>query len=160
SAQIVQQVKAALTKLKVSGATAARLVDNRMYTPADLLIISSALTRLRAANTQLFVSRAAQAKERDVAFFQRTRAAMLAARSAELGGLTEFVSAAGFPLNRTRDGKIVALFPLDDVIWTDVFARALGAVTDALVQMGVQQSPTIAVAASVTPTAEDEIKKL
>lgn len=118
SAQIVQQVKATLQRMKVLAVSSARLVDNKRYTTADLLIMTSALARLNAGKNDLFIARAAQAETRDVAVFQRRRAELLAAKSDELGGIAEFVSVAGFPLNRTRDGTIVAMFPLDDVAWT------------------------------------------
>jgi hypothetical protein len=160
SAQIVQQVKAMLQRMNVSAASSARLLNNRLYTPADLLIMTSALARLKAGKVDLFVARAAQADTRDVAYFQRRRAELLAARSAELGGITEFVSIAGFPLNRTSDGTIVALFPLDDVTWTENSARAFAAVTEGLRQLGDQQSPVLATTAAVTPMAEQELKKL
>jgi hypothetical protein len=160
SAQIVQQVKATLKRLNVSAASSARLVGNKLYTPADLLIMSNALATLKAGNTELFIARAAEADGRDVAFFQRQRAVLLAAKSATLGGIVEFVSVAGFPLNRTRDGTIVALFPLDDVTWVETSARAFAAVTERLRQIGYQKSPVLATTALVTPMAEEELKKL
>ena len=100
SAQIVQQVKATLQRLNVPAASSARLIDNKLYTPADLLIMTNALSRLKAGNTQLFIARAAEADTRDVAFFQRRRAELLAVKSGELGGIVEFVSVGTFPLNR------------------------------------------------------------
>jgi hypothetical protein len=160
SAQIVQQVRATLQRLKVPAASAARLIDNRLYTPADLLIMTNALARMKAGNTQLFIARAAQANTRDVAYFQRRRAELLATQSAELGGIVEFVSVGGFPLNRTRDGTIVAVFPLDDVTWTETYARAFTTVTGQLRLLGYQQSPILATSATVTPMADDELKKL
>lgn len=160
SAQIVQQVKATLQRLKVSAASAARLINNKLYTPADLLIMTSALAKLKASNTELFIARAGRADTRDVAFFQRGRAELLAAKSSDLGELVEFVLVGAFPLNRTRDGKIVALFPLDDVTWTESSARAFTAVTENLHQLGYQQSPVLATDATVTPMAAEELKKL
>jgi hypothetical protein len=160
SAQIVQQVKATLQRLKISAAASARLVDNKLYTPADLLVMSSALARLKAGGTELFVVRAAQANTRDVAYFQRQRAELLAANSEELGGIAEFVSVGDFPLNRTRDGTIVALFPLDDITWTEPSARAFTTVTESLRALGHRQPPVLATAAAVTAQANDELTKL
>lgn len=160
SAQIIQQVKATLQKLKVSPATSARLVDNKLYTPADLLILTSALAQLRAANTESFAVRAAEANTRDVAYFQRLRAELLAAKSRELGGIVEFVSVGGFPLNRTRDGTIIALFPLDDVTWTETSARAFTTVTGSLRLLGNQPAPVLATTAAVTSMADEELKRL
>ena len=47
SAQIVGLVKGQLLKLRVPANVADRFVQNRTYTPADLLIISQALRRMR-----------------------------------------------------------------------------------------------------------------
>jgi hypothetical protein len=160
SAQIVQQVSATLQRLKVPAAGAQKLIANRLYTPADLLVMSNALARLKAGNTPLFVARAAEADTRDVAFFQRRRAELLAARSAELGGIVDFVSVGGFPLNRTRDGTVVALFPLDDVTWTETAARAFTTVIGALRLTGYQGSPVLATTGAVTPMAEEQLKRL
>lgn len=160
SAQIVQQVKATLHRLKVPVATSARLVENKLYTPTDLLIMSSALARLKAGGTELFVRRAAQANTRDVAYFQRQRAELLAAKSDELGGIVEFVPVGDFPLNRTRDGTIVALFPLDDITWTETSARAFTTVTASLRELGYQRSPVLATAAAVTVLANDQLRTL
>ena len=160
SAQIVQQVRATLQRLKVPAASSARLIDNKLYTPSDLLIMTNALARLKAGNTQLFIARAMQADTRDVAFFQRRRAEILAAKSTEFGGITEFVSVGTFPLNRTRDGTIVALFPLDEVTWTETSARAFITITGSLRLLGYQQSPVLATTAAVTPMADEELKKL
>jgi len=160
SAQILQQVRETLQQLGVSGQTSARLIGNKLYTPADLLVMTSALARLRAGKTELFVARAAQAEGRDVAFFQRRRAELLAAKSAELGGISEFVSVAGFPLNRARNGTIVAVFPLDDVTWVESSGRAFEAVTAGLRQIGYSQSPVLATTAAITPTAAQELQRL
>ncbi len=159
SAQLIQQVKGSLQKLKVSAANSERLINNKLYTPADLLIMSNALARLKAGNTNLFITRAAQADTRDVAFFQRQRAELLAAKSNELGVIVEFVSVGTFPLNRTRDGTFVALFPLDDIIWTETAAHAFTAVTEDLHHIGYYQ-PVLATAAGVTPLADEELRKL
>ena len=47
------------------------------------------------------------------------RADLIAARSAQLGGLVAFVPVAGHVVNVTRDGTAVAVFPLDDLAWTE-----------------------------------------
>ena len=60
---------AGLLKGRVPRATAERLVQNRVYTPADLLLLSKALASLKAQNTALFVARAAGAATREEAVF-------------------------------------------------------------------------------------------
>jgi len=160
-AQILQEVKATLLRLNVPSGTVARFVENRAYTPADLLLISRALARLNANNTAVFIDRAAGASTRDVAFFQRRRAELLAERSRELGGITEFASVGGFPLNRTRAGTVVAAFPFDQVAWTAIMENAANAVTSELRRSGaVAPKPVLATSGAVTPTASSEFQRL
>jgi hypothetical protein len=123
SAQIAESVMAGLLKDRVPRASAERLVHNRVYTPADLLILSKSLASLKAQNTALFVARAAGAATREEAMFQRRRAELLAS-NAKLLGIGPFVDVAGFPLNRLKDGRLLALFPLDEVAWTEGVAAA------------------------------------
>lgn len=155
SSQIVEIVKKDLQQLQVSPNVVARLVQNRAYTPADLLIMAKSLTALRASNTNRFVSRAAAAPTRDEAFFQRRRTELLAANAGAFG-ITSFVDVGGFPLNRTRGGALLALFPIDEISWTEGVGQAFGAATKA-----ANASPLIlATQGSLTPLARREIETL
>jgi hypothetical protein len=161
SAQIVQEVKSTLLQLNVPPDTVARFVTNRAYTPADLLLISRALARLNVNNTQAFIDRAAEANTRGVAFFQRRRAELLSERSQELGGITDFIIVGGFPLNRSRAGNIIALFPFDDVAWTAITERAADAMTNDLRRDGaLARKPILATNGAVTLMASGEFQKL
>lgn len=156
SAQIVSQVKTMLLKLKVSSATVDLFVSNRNYTPADLFLMASALTKLNAAGTEIFLDRAAQAATHDVAYFQRQRAELLS----NLRGISDFISIDGFPLNRKYDGTIMAVVPVDDIIWTETTSKLFNRVTTSMRQRGIHNSAVLASNATVTPLAEKELEKL
>jgi hypothetical protein len=161
SAQVVQEVKSTLQQLRVSNGTIVRFVGNRAYTPADMLAISRALARLRANNTQAFVDRAASVNTRELAYFQRSRAEFLAARSNDLGRITNFTVVGGFPLNGTRDGNIVAAFPFDDLAWTAIVEQAATGVTSELRANGrLARKPILATNGPITPMASTELQKL
>ena len=117
STEIVDMVAGRLAALDVPAETAARLIQNRVYSPADLLIMAEALTTLNARGSAIFVDRAADAATRDEAVFQRVRARVLAGQGQALG-IRAFEDVGGFPLNRLADGRILALFPFDEVSWT------------------------------------------
>lgn len=157
SAQVVDIVVTDLQRLGVSPALAQRLVQNRAYTPADLLVISKSLGRLKAGGTQLFVARAADAASRDEAFFQRRRAELLAANAKTLG-IGSFVMVGNFPLNRLADGRLLALFPLDEVAWTERVAQAFTRAGQAT--SGGTAAPVLAITGSLTPMAREEIGRL
>jgi hypothetical protein len=59
AAQVIAETRAILLSLGVSEEATNRLVENRNYTPADLLIMALALKRLNAQNTAAFDSRIA-----------------------------------------------------------------------------------------------------
>ena len=138
-----------------------RLVENRNYTPTDLLIISRALAKIGAQNTAAFVDSAAvEGTTRDIAFYERRLAVLMAARNDALGGLTSFVTAAGQPVAIRRDGTPVAVFPLDDLAWTEVPRRAFTTAAAQLKRAHPGDHPILATTGAVTPMAARELKKL
>ena len=157
SAQIAQEVKASLARLRVPPSVASRFVDNRRYTPADLLIMSRSLAALRAENTRLFIARAGDAETREEAVFQRQRAVLLA-RHAKTYGIGAFVDVAGFPLNRLNDGRVIAVFPFDEISWTErvagVFQKAASSAPHDHGQ------PLLVTTGELTPLAKDEVARL
>jgi hypothetical protein len=159
AAQVIAESRATLLSLGVPEESVSRLVENRKYTPADLLIMSRALKRLNAQNTTAFVDHAAGAGSRNVAFYDRRRAQILAARSGELGGLVSFVKFGGQPINLARNGNIVAAFTVDDIAWTEVQQRTFIAATAEIRRTNPGATPVLATTGAVTPMAAAEIGK-
>jgi hypothetical protein len=158
AAQVIAEVRTTLASLDVSAETTDRFVENRNYTPADLLIMSRALKQLGAQNTGIFVALAAEATSRNTAFYQRVQTELLAARNAELGGIAAFTTVAGHVVTVSRSGNVVAAFPFDGLVWTAVPQR-----TFADVNAGLPRSsgaPVFATSGEVTPMAAAEIGKL
>jgi hypothetical protein len=160
AAQVIVEVRGILNSLGVSEDSASRLVENRNFTPADLLIMARALAQLGAQNTEAYVSQAADAASRDAAFFQRRRADVLAQRSADFGGLVAFVTVAGQAVNVARDGRIVALFPFDELAWTELPQRTFRAANAELHRNSPGRTAVFATTGQVTPVAAAEIKRL
>ena len=160
AAQVIAEAKSTLASLGIPPETIDRLVENRNYTPADLLIMARALKRLGAENTVIFVDKAAGAGSRNVAFYHRRRAQILAARSNELGGIVSFISVGGQPVNTTRNGTIVAAFTFDDIVWTDIQQKTFVVATAQIRQIRPGSAPALAATGTITPLADTEIKKL
>lgn len=160
AAQVIVEVRNNLKSLSVPDELVERLVDNQNYTPSFLLVMSRALVQLNAQNTEAFIERAAEANSYGVAYFHWRRADLIAARSAELGGLVAFVPVAGHAINVTRDGKAVAVFPLDDLAWTNLPKRTFLAANTELRSRNPRGAALFATTGSVTPLAAAEIKKL
>ncbi len=160
AAQVIAEVRTILQSLDVSPETTNRLLENRNYTPADLLIMALALKQLNAQNTAIFVEHAAGAGSRNAAFYQRRRTQILAARSAELGGLASFLKVGGQPINVARNGNIVAAFMFDDVAWTELQQRTFVAATAEIRRARPAAHPVLATTGAVTPMAAAAIRKL
>jgi len=157
AAQVIAETRATLLGLGIPDENISRLVENRNYTPADLLIMALALKKLNAENTTAFVDHVAGAGTRNVAFYHRRRAQILAARSNELGGIVSFVTFGGQPINITRNGNVVAAFTVDDIAWTDVQQRTFIAATAEIQRMKPGATPVLATTGAVTPMAAAEI---
>jgi hypothetical protein len=160
AAQVIVEVRGILISLQIPEELINRLVENRNYTPADLLIMSRALMQIGAQNSAVFLNVAADAQTRGTAYFHRRRAELLAQRGAELGGLAAFVPVAGHAVNVTRDGRAVAVFALDDLAWTDLPRRTFGAANAELRRSSPGRGVVFATTGQVTPVAAAEIKKL
>jgi hypothetical protein len=160
AAQVIAEAKTTFLSVGIPAETIDRLVENRNYTPADLLIMARALKRLGAGNTVIFVDKAAGAGSRNVAFYHRRRAQILAEHSTELGGLASFVSVGGQPINTTRNGTIVAAFTFDDIAWTEIQQKTFAAATAQIRQIRPGSTPVLAATGTITPLAATEIKSL
>jgi hypothetical protein len=159
AAQVIAEARATLASLGVSDESASRLVENRNYTPADLLIMARALKQLNAQDTTAFVDHASGAGSRNVAFYHRRRAQIIAARSNQLGGIDSFVTFGGQAINVARNGNIVAAFTVDDIAWTEVQQRTFVAVTAEIQRAKPGATPVLATTGVVTPLAAAEIGK-
>lgn len=160
AAQVIATTRVTLQSLNVPPATIDSLVENRNFTPADLLIMAQALKQLNAENTAAFVEHAAGAGSRNVAFYHRRRAQILAAHSADFGGIVSFIVVGGQPINVTQRGNIVAAFTFDDIAWTGIQQRTFHAATAEIRRMKPGSTPILAATGAVTPLAAAEIKKL
>ena len=160
AAQVIAEVRTTFLSLGVPEPTINRLVENQNYTPSFLLVMSRALARLKAKNTAAFIERAADANSYGVAYFHLRRADLIAARSAELGGLVAFVPVAGHAINVSRDGKAVAVFPLDELAWTALPKRTFLAANAELRSRNPNGIAVLATTGQLTPLASSEIKNL
>jgi hypothetical protein len=161
AAQVIAEARETLRSLDVPDESVDQLLNNRNYTPSDLLLMSHALKQLGAKNTAIFVdSAAAQGTTRDVAFYERRLAQLMVARSNAVGGIVSFISVTGQPVTIRRSGTAVAVLALDDLAWTAVPERAFKAATAELKRERPGDHPTLATTGAVTPMARREIEKL
>jgi hypothetical protein len=159
--QLLVETRDNLQKLGVPPESINHLIENRNYTPSDLLIMSRVLVQLHAQDSTVFIDDAAAANTRDLAFYERRLAEFMAARSASLGGLVAFVRVAGHPINVSRSGNSVAIYPLDDLAWTERVRHAFTTTTaDLHGERPGTLHPAFVTTGVVTPLAAQEVKRL
>jgi hypothetical protein len=74
--------------------------------------------------------------------------------------LMSFEAVSSFAMNRDKAGNFVAVFPFDEVLWTEITSRSFGELTAALAKQSAGAKPIFATTAHVSPTAEAQLKKL
>ena len=119
AAQILDINRNLLKKMGVDDELNNKLLSNAYYTPLDMAAMVAALDSMGGVRDRdVFVSRAAAADGRAIAYVLRRTAELMADDYRKHGGYVRFVSLAAFPYVITRDGRIMALLPIDALSWT------------------------------------------
>ncbi|MGE0565762.1 MAG: hypothetical protein AB7O50_14735 [Pseudolabrys sp.] len=158
-AQILDVNRDLLTKMGVPAELNARLLANRNYTPIDMLAMVAALDSMKGVGDRVvFAERAAAADQRDIAYYFRRQAELLALEQRRRGGMVRFVSLVGDPFVVMRDGRIVTLAPIDALSWTRPTAEGLGAITAARKEIAPKSAGEIRITGMATPLARKQLK--
>ena len=160
-AQILDLNRQRLSAMDVETTAIDALLTNKNYTPLDVTAMVAALDSMKTVEARsIFVARAAFANQKDVAYFMRRRAELLADYQAKTGALVRFVSLGGFPFNETREGKIVGVLPIDIISWTQNTSRAALAITDAIKRSNASGQPELRITGRATSLAKQRLKDL
>ncbi|MGF7162544.1 hypothetical protein FHS85_004198 [Rhodoligotrophos appendicifer] len=159
-AQLDEINQAALLAMGVNPTVMAAFMSNQHYTPADKTLVVAALKSMpRAANKTLYVAKIAGAADVDAAFFHRVQTQWMAAYNAKVEPITGFANVLGFPLLVRADGKLVGLFPMDILAWTDPVRKTVLAMSQKIsAESGAPVE--IRLSGTVTDEARREIAKV
>jgi hypothetical protein len=156
--QILDLNRDLLTKMAVPKELTELLLTNGHYTPVDMLALVAALDSMKGVDDRwVFVQRAAGVQQRFAAFFMRRQAELMAAEHRR-HKFTRFVSLAGYPVLATRDGRIVALAPVDIASWTPTTAAAFSDVANARRQVAPKAAGEIRITGQATALAKKQLK--
>lgn len=152
--------RAKLTAMRVPEPATNAFLDNAFYTPMDHTIIVSALAKMNGvANRGVFVTRASQARNRDLAVFIRHRAEMLADYHRRVEPLADFVEVRGLPLNRTRAGKVVAIVAFDQLVWTKQASDLVAVIDQDIRQRRLGTTIELRIAGTATALAREGLRE-
>ncbi len=158
--QILDINRDLLNKMGVDESLRDKLLANRNYTPIDMAAMVAALDGMKSvANRSAFVARAADANGRAIAYFMRRQAELLAADYRKHGGYVRFIALASYPFVLTRDGKVMALLPIDALSWTSITARGFAQVTAERKRAAPDAKGELRIAGMATALAKRELKK-
>ena len=116
--QILRDCRLKLAALAPDSEAVEVLVNNKNYTPADLLVIATALERVGARDTALFVAQSAAAEDRATAYLNRQQAEMYAGLRRSFP-FERFEAQDGFVLVALKDKRHLLALPADQFFWTE-----------------------------------------
>jgi hypothetical protein len=159
AAQVKDINRSRLKAMAINRNTVKQLLNNRNYTVTDRTIMINALEQMSSVgNRALFVSKAAHAGSRGVAFFQRKRAEYLENYHRTKKQLKTFISIGGFPLTQTHSGRILALFPLDSFAWTEKNSRIITLLTESIREKKLGKGAEFRTTGWISPLAKKMLK--
>ena len=159
AAQILDLNRGILKKMGIEDGLIESLLRNRNYTPIDTVAMVAALDSLKGVqHRELFVTRAAAADGRAIAYVLRRTAELYADDYRKHGGFVRFVSLADFPYVVTKDGRVTAILPIDALSWTRETATGFTAVTSARKGLAPNTHGELRITGMATAMAKQELK--
>ena len=152
--------RAKLSAMGVPGTMISAFLDNTFYTPLDQTVIVAALAKMNGVgHRDLFVRRASQAPSRDLAFFTRTRAELLADQNSRVDPFVDFVDVRGIPVNQIRSGKVVVVAALDELAWTKQASDFVSVIDQDVKQRKLGNSVEVRISGTATALAKASLRE-
>ena len=160
ASQILDINREALKKMGVDDELNNKLLSNTNYTPLDMAAMVAALDSMSAVQDRsVFVARAAAADGRAIAYVLRRTAELMADDYRKHGGYVRFVSLAAFPYVITRDGRVVALLPIDALSWTRDTAVGFTQVSNERRRVAPKARGELRITGMATAMAKERLKE-
>ena len=115
--QIMRDVREKFALVAQDASHVEALLDNKSYTPIDLLVIAIALERVGLRDADLFIAQCAEAQDRATAYLYRQKAEMYAGLKRSFA-FDRFLVQDGFVLIALKDKRHLLATPADHFFWT------------------------------------------
>ena len=149
-----------MTTLGLGAGAIDGFLRNYNYTPMEKLQVVDALKRMKGAKgLDALVIRAGSAPDKEVARYMQQRAMMMANFHTKIAP-TDVVSSTEPPLQKTRDGRLVGVFPLDYVAWTADLDVILRQITKQSATLSGVKAKEIWLEGSASPDARQAMEAL
>ena len=157
--QILRDARKKLAGLDISDALIKKLFTNSAYTPSDIYVIAFSLDLIKAKNSDLFIEHAILAENRNEAYFERIRSEILASWKPP-SPIQSFEMIEGKVLNRLKNGRVVAAYPIDEYYWTEDNALTSRAIAESVMRSEAKGRSMLVVTGDVSARARGEIGRL
>jgi hypothetical protein len=158
-AELASINQSSLAGMGVSDASIQAFMQNTYFDPYEQTLLVGSLAGMTGVRDRgLYIDKAAEAFEESVAVFLRVRAQLISLFNDKTHSVKGFVDADGIPVFLTKNGKIIAIFPLDYIAWTPNIARKVTAVSAAIKQMPGISGKELWVTGKVHPIAKKALE--
>ncbi|MGO9021752.1 MAG: hypothetical protein ACLQVJ_25730 [Syntrophobacteraceae bacterium] len=158
-AELTSINQSSLAGMGISDASIQAFMQNTYFDPYEQTLLVSALAGMTGVRDRgIYIDKAAAASEESVVVFLRVRAQLMSLYNDKTHSVKSFVDADGIPVLVANNGKIMAIFPLDYIAWTQNFARKLQAVSAAIKQMSGISGKELWVTGKVHPIARKALE--
>ena len=149
-----------LVGMGVNESVARVLQGQPLYTPVARTVITEALARMpEVQGRQVFVERAALIHEVALAQQIQDWAELLAGYHNNVEPVARIIQLGSSPFMVTADGKIVGVFAMDLLVWTQQTANALDTLSGQLARVPGLTGRELWFAGSVTPLTRQNLEK-
>lgn len=111
-----------LKKMNVNNSVAELFLEHPKFSPTRKTRIVNALAFVGVYDRQHFIERAILVQDETMAFFMQRWAEMFTAYHIKVKPLARFYRLGKMPIAQRPDGTLIAVLPLDHLIWTDEIA--------------------------------------
>ena len=160
--QIMRDVRAKLALVAPDSGHVDALLDNKNYTPIDLLVIALALERVGLRDADVFLAQCAEAQDRASAYLYRQKAEMYAGLRRSFA-FERFMVKDGFVLIALKDKRHLLATPADHFFWTqknrDEFTALAAGLSPATGPKGVasKKDKVLVITGDYSPLARTEL---
>jgi hypothetical protein len=118
-AALIEINKQKLSGMDISSRTVNAYMNNRYYNPFEQTLLVGELESMSGVRGRdSFISVASAAEEESVALFMRATAQLAALFNKNIGPVESFIEISRLAFIRTKDGRMIGIFPVDNVAWT------------------------------------------
>jgi len=143
-----------LSRMGVPDPVAKVFLNNKYYDPFEQTLLIGELENMpRVKDRTSFISVAAMANEETVAVYMRATAQLVALYNEKVKPVERCVEASRLVFLKTRDSRMIGVFPIDNVAWTEGLARREKEVSQAVGRMKGLKGKELWFGGAVDPAA-------